>query len=558
MIEELTREFKENTLFNNPAELVALVDQSIRDGTSKIHPWQLRLHHDFAKPTTDKNPFKGALRAANGSGKDKMGIAPCVVWLGTRYAQSNSIVTSSSGRQLDTQTDTYINQLCSGINRYFGELIWKCNYREYRNLQTGSVIDLFATDEPGKAEGAHPIVFDGQMGIFVSEAKNIGEDIYQALTRCNGFTKRLDVSSPGIASGHFYDICTRSEELKWKQYHITAFDCPHLSEEHINYVKIKYGENSVFYRSMVLAEFGMQDGELLVIPADRLYRLMKTVHIIEHFPSKNNVGGLDLSAGGDETVLVVRNGNKVIALEAFRIADHGQMIRHLESLFRKYSLDNINAPVWADAGGLGKPMIGQLRDRGWLNVQYVLNQWEPRDKIAYANLGTEDWFRFARLVEELEIIIPTDDLLEKQLVNRYYKVRQDNSFILESKIQARAKGHPSPDRADGIVLCFHDYMPTYLEKEHRKTQHVEVPKAKVEVVRTLRERAINPEQNVTRGFVRQPTTSEMFRLNFEVKAINEKLQGYFNVRKLLSNNKEKETNETEESKEKEKEVSTVV
>ena len=540
-------DYKSIELFNNPAELCAVVDPQVRGGTVKIHPWQLRLHHDFAKPSTADAPYRAVLRAANGSGKDKMGIAPCATWLALKYTQSNSIVTSSSGRQLDTQTDTYVNQLCQGINSYFGDEIFKCNYREYRNNITGGVIDLFATDEPGKAEGAHPIIHDGQMGIFVSEAKSVPDAIFDALVRCNGFTKRLDVSSPGAALGHFYDICSRSEELGWIQYHITAFDCPHLAKSYIEYVRNKYGETHLFYRSMVLAEFGAQDGELLVLTADKLFRLMKVAPVMMHLPGKFNVGGLDLAAGGDETVLAVRNGNKVIAIEGFRMADTAKSIRHLEGLFRTYELTSENSPVFADAGGLGKPIIDQLRDRGWNNVQYTMNQWEPRDKIAYANLGTENWFKLSRLIEEMEIILPfgpRDDALEKQLVERYYKIpTTSNKFILESKIQARAKGHPSPDRADAVVLCFSNYQPTYLQREHRKVQAVPVTVERPKPDPTLRQLALgNTSQRVLDGFVRQPTVVEMHRLLAETNFINNRLKNYFTVKKLL----EERQNEREE------------
>lgn len=537
----MSEEFRGIDIFDNPSELVALVDQTILSGEVKIHPWQLRLHRDFAVPTTEKNPYMAALRAANGSGKDKMGIAPCAVWLGTKYPQSNSIVTSSSGGQLDRQTDTYINQLCLGINRYFGDNIWKCNYREYRNLITGSVIDLFATDEPGKAEGAHPIVHNGQMGIFVSEAKSVPDAIFEALTRCNGFTKRLDVSSPGAPAGHFYDVCTRAGELGWKEYHITAFDCPHLGANYINYVRTKYGEQSVLYKSMVLAEFGTQDGELIVITADKLHRILKVAAAIAHIPEKFNTGGLDLAAGGDETVLVVRNGNKVLAVEGFKMSDTSKQIRHIEGLFRKYELVTEDSPVYADAGGLGKPIIDQFRDRGWLNVHYTMNQWEPSDKIAYANLGTENWFKLGRLIEEMEIILPRDEVLEKQLCQRYYKITPSNVFALESKIQARAKGHPSPDRADALALAFCKYKPTYTIKEHRKTQHVEVKTVKPVPDSTLKALATrgNDFTNI-RGLIRQPTVVEFGRLLAETNRINQKLKSYFTVRKLLTENNDED------------------
>lgn len=528
-----TSDPSEITIFENPAVMAGLVDPAMLSGQVKFYPWQLRIHRDFAVPSSANKPYRGVVRAANGSGKDKVCVSPCVVWLGTRYANCNSIVTSSSGSQLDRISDTYIRQLCEGINRKFGEEIWKCNYREYTNLRTKSVINLFATDEPGKAEGVHPIVHDGQMGVFISEAKSIPENMFEAFSRFSGFTKRLDVSSPGVAFGHFYDVCT-NKELGWTEYHVTAYDCPHLTEDHIRQIKLRYRENSVHFKSVILAEFGVSEGELLVISPDKLTELFRYVDKIEHISEKHNTGGLDLSAGSDETVLIVRNGNKVITLEAFHITDTSKMVRHLESLFRKYELTTINSPILADAGGLGKPIIDQFRDRGWRNVQYVMNQWEPRDRIAYGNLGTENWFKLQRIVEELEVIIPNDETLRKQLSNRYYKIRPDNSFVLESKIQARAKGRSSPDRGDALALVFSNYQPSYLQKEHRQTQDVPVHLIPTVPDLTLREFVTNQDaKNLYRGMIRQPTALEMNRLVAETNVINNRIKNYFVVKKLL-------------------------
>ena len=85
--------------FKSPLELVAFVDDEILDGSMKLHKWQAQIMVDFAKPTTDQNPYRSVVRAANGSGKDKYIIAPCAVWLGTVYDDTLCIVTSASGNQ---------------------------------------------------------------------------------------------------------------------------------------------------------------------------------------------------------------------------------------------------------------------------------------------------------------------------------------------------------------------------------------------------------------------------------------------------------------------------
>ncbi len=435
----------DNIQFTDPYEMLTVIDDDILAGTLTLHPWQREILEDYGKPSPASHPYKAAVRAANGSGKDQFIIAPCALWTGMTSSNAVSLVTTASGNQLDRQTDKYIRQLMTAINKLFGAAVWKMNYRHYTNLLNNSTIELFVTDEPGRAEGWHPVVQNGELAIFVSEAKSVPDDIFTALARCTGFTKRVDVSSPGPPSGHFYNVCTGGN---WKQYHVTAFDCPHLSEEYITEIKESYGETSALYKSMIMAEFGGMD-EQVVINHQKLVELDKME--IEHVEEEQNTAGLDLSAGGDEQVLVVRNGNKTLAVEAFNFRDTVALVDHLEFLFRKYELKII----YGDAGGLGKPILDQLRVN-W-DIKYVLNQAKPFNSLAYLNRGAELWFSVAKLIEYGDIIVPRETKLRKQLASRYYVVTPQNKLQLESKKQARSKGHVSPDRADAFVLAFADY-----------------------------------------------------------------------------------------------------
>ena len=436
--------------FIDPYEMLLVCDDNMLNGLVKLHPWQKKVLREFAEPSTSDKPYKAVVRAANGSGKDNFIVAPCAVWLSLRYENSLVVVTSSSGNQLDRQTDKYIKQLTTAQNKLFGAQVWKQNYRRYENLVNGSAIEMFVTDEAGRAEGWHPTVPEGQFAILVSEAKSIPDEIFMALARCTGFTKRVDVSSPGLPIGHFYNICVGGV---WNQHHVTAFDCPHLSQDYIVDIRDTYGENSTLYRSMVLAEFGGLE-EQVVINFAAIAELDK--YEIEHVQEGYNVAGLDLSAGGDEQVVVVRNGNKVIGVEAFKFHDTTVLVEKLSEVFYRYDLDNSQSVIYGDAGGLGKPILDQLNRDGW-NVTYVLNQAVPYNKLAYLNRGAELWFSIARHIENAEIIIPTDVTLRKQLASRYYTVTPQNKIQLESKRQAKSKGHASPDRADAFVLAFADY-----------------------------------------------------------------------------------------------------
>jgi hypothetical protein len=502
--------------FENPHEMLLVCDDNLLDGHLSLHPWQDKILREFAEPSTSDEPYKAVVRAANGSGKDNFIVAPCAVWLSLRYENSLTVITSASGNQLDRQTDKYIKQLTNAQNKIFGTQIWKQNYRRYENLINGSTIEMFVTDEAGRAEGWHPPVPGGQMAILVSEAKSIHDDIFTALARCTGFTKRIDVSSPGLPSGHFYNACVGGS---WRHHHITAFDCPHLSEDYISDIRNTYGENSALYRSMVLADFGGLE-EQVVINFSAIAELDSME--IEHAPDNYNIAGLDLSAGGDEQVVVVRNGNKVIGVEAFKYADTTVLLDKLGEVFYKYDLDNPNSVIYGDAGGLGKPILDQLRRDGW-PVNYVLNQAAPYNKLAYLNRGAELWFSVGKHIENCEIILPKDTTLRKQLASRYYTITPQNKIQLESKRQAKAKGHASPDRADAFVLAFADYrgvMPQrYVSRDVVQYELNEISEPEPERHSSLRARLQRPRETHKRF----KSTGWSDEIIYEVEQMNQRL-----------------------------------
>ena len=169
--------------FEDPLELAQLMHENVR-----FHKWQSDISYKLghSKPT-QHNPFKLCLTACNGSGKDAFVIAPFVVWFMLTRIDGLVVVTSSSGVQLTAQTETYISRLCHQFNAWIGRNVFKVIKRHIVCTETGSECRLFATDEPGKAEGYHPLVPGAEMAIVANEAKTIEDGIFQALSRCTGY-----------------------------------------------------------------------------------------------------------------------------------------------------------------------------------------------------------------------------------------------------------------------------------------------------------------------------------------------------------------------------------
>lgn len=455
----------------DPVFLLSLYDENIREKRVSLYKWQLEYHFKFAEPIDFQHPNRQAICAANGSGKSQYILAPASVFLGMKYKYARSVITSASGNQLDRQTGRKITHLCERVNKIHKAEIWSIKYREFTCLPTGSTIELFATDDPGKAEGYHPHQPGSPFFLGVDEGKSVIEPIYQALLRCNGITHRTDVSSPGQPQGHFYNVFTGG---RWWAKQVTYKDCPHISLDEVEEARTLYGESSPVFRSMYLAEF-TSVGEQVVLLYENIQRHLRDLPA--EFPGEL-YAGLDLSGGGDENVLSVWRGNTQIGLEFFRFTDTKSTVFHLKNLFRKYGLRPDQ--VWADDGGIGRAIIDNLPE----GINRINFGGRAINNKVYGNRGTELWFNFGRMFANLRPM--SDRSLINQLSARYYHQSDaTNKMMLESKREARAAGHPSPDRADATVLAFAGRNPLEYENIARESEQKAQSKLPHELVREM-------------------------------------------------------------------------
>lgn len=432
----------------SPVELISLFDEHIRDGAVDLHPWQVKVQHKLGtcEPSVDK-PYRMALVAANGSGKDKYIIAPFCLWFILTRKDALCVVTSSSASQLDSQTENYLRRLSYSINKEMGREFITIKKRHIVCEELQSEIRLFATDEPGKAEGYHPATPLSHMAIVANEAKSIPDEIFEALSRCSGYRYWLEVSSPGQPEGHFYRFAN-SEGVDYIR--VTSFDCKHISKDEIEFDKRMLGEHSPIFRSKHLALFTSIDKEV-VVGREAIDRLVLDPPLVNQSSRLPTRAGLDIGAGRDETTLVVMRGNQMVAIHTMVAEDTTLQTKRIIDWFKQYPdlrADKVNI----DDGGIGRGVAFNLFHAGY-EVNRVLNQSPAINKREFLNRGAELWWMLRRLIEERLIILLPDKKLIDQLANRHYKQPTGGKIRLESKREARASGHVSPDRADALALA---------------------------------------------------------------------------------------------------------
>lgn len=456
-------EWEKLTFLPTPADFVSFFNPDINSGKTTLYPWQVETLERLGTPASHKHPYKFALCACNGSGKDKFVIAPFAVWFILTKVRSRVIITSASGTQLSSQTEHYIKTLAAQVNRWalgvFGVPILKINQRYIYCLKSGSEIRMFATDEEGKAEGYHPWEDDSEMAIIVNEAKNVSPDIFRALRRCTGFSHWLNVSSPGEPMGDFFKSFDKWKENRKRVHH---FDCPHRNQEEYEEDLKELGENDPYFRSKHLALFTFAGGKT-VINSMAFERMLQKSYLDQiHWIKKTEPlrVGIDvaLSTNGDKSVISAFKGNKQTHLIKHRIKDATVLADNLDKDLRDKLKLNRDHPINIDDGNVGRAVADIMRRMGWTNIRRVLNQSAPKNKKQFRNRGAEMWYKFSKLVEHNCLILLEDKDQKDQIRSRKYKESDAgvDRLTLQAKSEMFSEGLSSPDEADSTVLAWAD------------------------------------------------------------------------------------------------------
>lgn len=406
-----------------------------------MYPWQ----HEVCRVVEKGSEFERirvAVSAPNGSGKSSVVVAISALrWL-QQHPKGKVVLTSADAKQIDSQ-------IMPSLKRHAAKFpAWEFLGRSIRTPENGMFLS-FTTDESSRAEGHHSAP-DAPLLIIIDEAKSVDNEIFQAFDRCT-FSVLLMVSSPGLKMGRFFDAFSVHRDRYTYVKQVGLKDCPHISPERIRDVVETYGERAPFVRSTIYGEFMAEDESTPM--AVSYERLRAVIECPPHARvTGEKTGFCDFAAGGDENVLAIRSGNKLLELIAWRERDTSAAVGRFIIEFRRHGLKA--SQIWGDAGGLGTPMCDMLRDAGWPINRSNFGA-KPRDDRLYLNVGTEIWAGLARQIERGEIVLINDPTLFAQLTTRKLLYDAKGRVRLEPKDVMANRGLKSPDRADATAACFY-------------------------------------------------------------------------------------------------------
>lgn len=188
-------------------------------------------------------------------------------------------------------------------------------------------------------------------------------------------------------------------------------------------------------------------------------------------PDAPLIVGVDpAGAGGDRFAIAWRRGDKCLKIEHRSKLEHDESVAWITSIIDREK----PARVCIDSGSMGRNIISSIRalDPNYsLIVRSIDFGGKSQAKLAMPsksgpwNRRAEMWGRMREWLQDGSI--PDDDALVSDLASPKTKYRANNDWLLESKMEMKARGVKSPDLADALALTFavQEYIPEWANEK---------------------------------------------------------------------------------------------
>jgi phage terminase large subunit len=421
----------------------------------ELYPWQADVNLTIAEAATKKR-INIACRAPNEAGKSTRIVAVSVLWHLLRFPRGRVVVTSRDNRQITDQLWTAIRR------QLYNFPAWKVTDSQHLiETPTGGRLRAFTTDDPGRSEGFHSEP-DAPLLIIVDESKSIEEEIFQAIDRCS-YNALVYISSPGTKEGRFYRAFTEQAD-SFICFHAGLAECPHIDKARIADTEKRYGKDHPFTLSTLHGEFSEYSEDVLhIIELGDLERWRESS--IGFIPGQILIVACDFACGGDDNVILVRDGNKIRKIITWKDRDSaravGRFIAEIKEIERE---SDRRLMVIGDATGPGRPMCDMMRQSGIDIIPF--NFGGKSNDERYKDEGTRSWYETAHLVRSGKIVPPPQyQEAAKKLYAQLSQRRQTyyangGKLWMETKDQMRARGLKSPDIADAFVMAWGVVIPS--------------------------------------------------------------------------------------------------
>jgi len=286
--------------------------------------------------------------------------------------------------------------------------------------------------------------------LVVDEASGVPEKVFEAAagSMSGHSATTILLSNPTRSSGTFYESQTRMAESWWTR-RWSCVESPLVSDDFVDEMRARYGEDSNAFRVRVLGEFPLADDDT-IIPFHLVESAIR--RDIEVTPDEKPIWGLDVARfGTDQTALCKRYGNVVTDINSWQGLDLMQTVGRVMAEYNGLPPSAQPKEILVDSIGLGGGVVDRLRELG-APVRGVNVSESPSMGDTYMNLRSELWFKTKGWLEDRSCKLPDSDQLVAELTAIRYSFTSSGKMKAESKDEMRRRGLKSPDLADALCL----------------------------------------------------------------------------------------------------------
>lgn len=392
-----------------------------------------------------------AIASGHGVGKSAC-VAWLIQWIMATRPDTRGTVTANTENQLTTKTWPELAKwhAMSIIKEWFTWTNTQYYYALYPEDKRKNYCITAVPWSPETTEGFAGLHNAGGAVLLIfDEASAIPDKLWEvaegAMTDGEGFF--FAFGNPTRTSGRFYDAFHKNRNLFYTQ-SVDSRSVRITNKALIDRLIKQYGVDSdvVRYRVRGLFPRGSSNGFIDVAPVEAA-----AARTLTPDPGAPLVLGIDVARfGDDKSVALFRQGAdcRSIPLFAWSGLDTMQLAAKLSDLIDHYKPDL----TVIEGAGVGAGVIDALRGRQY-KVLEVYPGGSALDDSQFGNQRAEWWSKLRDWL--VTGCLPDNRELQDDLTGPEYRFNdKTHKLMLESKIEMKRRGLPSPDFGDALALTF--------------------------------------------------------------------------------------------------------
>lgn len=289
---------------------------------------------------------------------------------------------------------------------------------------------------------------EDNMLYVIDEASGVPDPVFRPLE--GSLTGKLNIAllifNPTRSKG-FAVQSHGTDSKRWIRLRWNAEESERVTKEQIQAMADKHGINSNTYRIRVLGLPPVADEDTL-IPWDWIEDAANREFVVENEPV---ILGVDVGAGGDDSVIAVRQGNQIVSIHKFTFKDTMQLVGRVINMIESTSAK----AVFVDTIGIGIGVYNRLCEQNYRHIVHSADiRRSANNPEKFIRRRDELWWFLREQFENSLIAIPNNRDLIDQLGSIKYNTESSGKIKIEGKKQMKTRGLSSPDEADAVMLTY--------------------------------------------------------------------------------------------------------